>query len=145
MQIEPLGTRVLIRPLDKETTTSSGIILPETAKEKPQQGLIEAVGDEEEMFSDLAAGDKVLFPKYSGTEIKIDGIDYLMEQIETTEEGCMVVDDNMQTTVPGIYAIGDLLCSHIKQAVIAASDGVIAAVAIDKYVNERKALRIDWN
>jgi chaperonin GroES len=78
MQIEPLGTRVLIRPLDKETTTSSGIILPETAKEKPQQGVIEAVGDEEEMFSGLATGDKVLFPKYSGTEIKMDGIEYLI-------------------------------------------------------------------
>jgi chaperonin GroES len=78
MQIEPLGTRVLIRPLDKETTTTSGIILPETAKEKPQQGLIEAVGDEEEMFSGLTVGDKVLFPKYSGTEIKMDGIDYLI-------------------------------------------------------------------
>jgi chaperonin GroES len=78
MQIEPLGARVLIRPLEKETTTSSGIVLPETAKEKPQQGLIEAIGDEEEMLSGLAVGDKVLFPKYSGTEIKMDGIDYLI-------------------------------------------------------------------
>jgi thioredoxin reductase (NADPH) len=71
--------------------------------------------------------------------------DYLMAQLETTEEGCLLVDENMQTAVPGVFAIGDLLCTHIKQAVIAASDGVIAAVAIDKYVNERKALRIDWN
>lgn len=78
MKIDPLGTRVLIRPLDQETTTSSGIILPETAKEKPQQGMIEAVGDEEEMFSDLTAGDKVLFPKYSGTEIKMNGVEYLI-------------------------------------------------------------------
>jgi chaperonin GroES len=78
MQIEPLGTRVLIRPLDKETTTSSGIILPETAKEKPQQGMIEAVGDVEEMISGLAVGDKILFPKYSGTEIKLDGVEYLI-------------------------------------------------------------------
>ena len=71
--------------------------------------------------------------------------DYLMEQLETTTEGCLVVDDTMQTTMPGVYAIGDLLCSHIKQAVIAASDGVIAAVAIDKYLNQRKAARNDWN
>jgi chaperonin GroES len=78
MKIEPLGTRVLIRPLEQETTTTSGIVLPETAKEKPQQGVIEAVGDEEEMFSDLAVGDKVLFPKYSGTEIKMDGVEYLI-------------------------------------------------------------------
>ena len=76
--IEPLGTRVLIRPLEKESTTASGIILPETAKEKPQQGVIEAVGDAEEMITDLKEGDKVLFPKYTGTEIQLNGIDYLI-------------------------------------------------------------------
>lgn len=78
MKIEPLGARVLIRPLEQESKTASGIILPETAKEKPQQGLIEAVGDAEEMTTNLAVGDKVLFPKYSGTEIKIDGVAYLL-------------------------------------------------------------------
>ncbi len=71
--------------------------------------------------------------------------DYLMEQLATTPEGCLLVDENMQTAVPGIYAIGDLLCTHIKQAVVAASDGVIAAVAIDKYINQRKTLVHDWN
>ena len=71
--------------------------------------------------------------------------DYLMEQLQTTEDGCLIVDGDMQTSVPGVYAIGDLICTHIKQAVIAASDGVIAAVAIDKYINGRKALRNDWN
>ena len=76
--IEPLGTRVLIQPLEKESKTASGIILPETAKEKPQQGMIEAVGDSEEMMTDLSVGDKVLFPKYTGTEIQQDGIDYLI-------------------------------------------------------------------
>ena len=78
MTIEPLGARVLIRPLAQESKTSSGIILPETAKEKPQQGIIEAVGSEEEMMTDLAVGDRILFPKYSGTEIKVDGTDYLI-------------------------------------------------------------------
>jgi chaperonin GroES len=76
--IEPLGTRVLIRPLEKESKTASGIILPETAKEKPQQGVIEAVGDAEEMITDLKEGDKVLFPKYTGTEIQLNGVDYLI-------------------------------------------------------------------
>ena len=76
--IEPLGTRVLIRPLEKEPKTASGIILPETAKEKPQQGRIEAVGDSEEMLTDLAIGDTVLFPKYTGTEIQLDGVDYII-------------------------------------------------------------------
>jgi chaperonin GroES len=77
-QIEPLGARVLIRPVEQENTTASGIILPETAKEKPQQGIVEAVGDEEEMLTDMAVGDKVLFPKYTGTEIKIDSVAYLL-------------------------------------------------------------------
>ncbi|KAA3659242.1 MAG: thioredoxin reductase [Chloroflexi bacterium] len=71
--------------------------------------------------------------------------DYLMDQIETSENGCMIVDKEMQTTLPGVFAIGDLLCSHIKQAVVAAADGVIAAVAVDKFVNGRKAIKADWN
>jgi len=78
MKIEPLGARVLIRPLDQETVTESGIYIPETAKEKPQQGIVEAVGDEEEMSTNLAVGDKVIFPKYTGTEIKIGGVEYLL-------------------------------------------------------------------
>lgn len=71
--------------------------------------------------------------------------DYLMGQLATSAEGCLVVDGEMRTTVPGVFAVGDLLCSHIKQAVIAAADGVIAAVAVDKYVHNRRQLQIDWN
>ncbi len=78
MTIEPLGARVLIRPIEQETMTKSGIVLPETAKEKPQQGLIEAVGTEEEMLTDLAAGDKVLFAKYTGNQIQLDGTEYII-------------------------------------------------------------------
>ncbi len=78
MTIEPLGTRVLIRPIEKESMTASGLVLPETSKEKPQQGIIEAVGNEEEMLSGLAVGDRVLFPKYTGTEIQLEGVDYLI-------------------------------------------------------------------
>jgi chaperonin GroES len=78
MTIEPLGPRVLIQPLEQETTTASGIVLPETAKEKPQQGIIKAVGTEDDMTTDLAIGDKVLFPKYTGNEITVDGVKYLI-------------------------------------------------------------------
>lgn len=78
MIIEPLGTRVLIRPLEQETTTKSGIILPETAKEKPQQGRIEAVGNTEEMLTGLEVDDLVLFAKYSGNEIELDGVKYII-------------------------------------------------------------------
>ncbi len=76
--IEPLGARVLVKVLEQDTMTPSGIILPETAQEKPQEGIIEAVGDEEEMVTDLQVGDKVLFAKYSGTEIKLNGQTYLI-------------------------------------------------------------------
>jgi chaperonin GroES len=76
--IEPLGARVLILPLEGETQTPGGILLPETAKEKPQQGIIEAVGSDEEMTTDLKVGDRVLFPKYTGTEIKFEGQTYLL-------------------------------------------------------------------
>ncbi len=70
--------------------------------------------------------------------------DYLMGQLDTTEEGCLAVDSEMQTSIPGVFAVGDLICTHIKQAVVAASDGVIAAVAADKYVNGRKKAVVDW-
>ncbi len=78
MKIEPLGARVLVLPLEGEQQTPSGILLPETAKEKPQQGTVEAVGSSEEMNTDLKIGDRVLFPKYTGTEVKFDGKTYLL-------------------------------------------------------------------
>ncbi len=74
--IEPLGTRVLIRPLEQEAKTTSGLFLPETAKEKPQTGEVVAVGTDEEIK--LKAGDRVLFAKYTGTEFKLDGVEYLL-------------------------------------------------------------------
>lgn len=92
-------------------------------------------------------GDATTLP-VSGAFIYLQGgipiTDYLMDQVETKEKGCLVVDNDMQTPVPGVFAIGDLLCSHIKQAVIAAADGVQAAIAVDKYVNGRDKIQTDW-
>lgn len=76
--IEPLGARVLVKVLEPENKTPSGLVLPETAREKPQEGRIEAVGTPDELTYDLKVGDRVLFAKYSGTEIKLDGEDYLI-------------------------------------------------------------------
>jgi len=81
MNIRPLGDRVVIRKLEAEETTKSGILLPGSAKEKPQQAEIVAVGpggfvDGKEVRMELKVGDKVLFAKYSGTEVKIDGTEY---------------------------------------------------------------------
>ena len=86
MNIRPLGDRVVIRKLEAEETTKSGILLPGSAKEKPQQAEIVAVGpggfvDGKEVRMELKVGDKVLFSPYSGTEVKIDGTEYtILEQ-----------------------------------------------------------------
>ncbi len=77
IKVQPLGSRVLIRPEEEEPRTSSGILLPETAKEKPQIGEVIAIGDEEEEIP-VKVGQKVLYPKYTGTEIKIDGVEHLI-------------------------------------------------------------------
>ncbi|HNC09742.1 MAG TPA: co-chaperone GroES [Anaerolineales bacterium] len=76
MNIQPLGARILIKPLEQASKTASGLFLPESAKEKPQTGEVVAVGDDESIK--LKAKDKVLFAKYSGTEFKYDGVDYLL-------------------------------------------------------------------
>lgn len=79
MNIKPLSDRVLVRPAEAEQKTASGIIIPDTAKEKPLQGEVIAVGHgtkDEEMV--LKAGDRVLYGKYAGTEIQLDGEKYLI-------------------------------------------------------------------
>jgi chaperonin GroES len=82
--IKPLGDRVVIKVLEKEEKTKSGIVLPDTAKEKPQEGKIVAVGtgkvldNGQRVALDVKEGDKVIFSKYAGTEVKIDGQDYLI-------------------------------------------------------------------
>jgi chaperonin GroES len=79
ISFKPLGSRVLIEPVEQEETTASGIILPETAKEKPQQGKVLAAGPGdrndkgERVAMDVKVGDTILFAKYSGTEVKMDG------------------------------------------------------------------------
>lgn len=78
LNIRPLGDRVVVEPIEQETTTASGLVLPETAKEKPQQGMILAVGkgrmddDGDRIPMDVEVGNKVLFAKYAGTEIKLN-------------------------------------------------------------------------
>ncbi len=76
IKIEPLGARVVIKPLEQETKTASGLFIPESAKEKPQTGQVVAVGDDEDIK--LKVGDRILFAKYTGTEFKLDGQDYLL-------------------------------------------------------------------
>ena len=82
--LTPLGDRVVVRPLEKEEVTKSGIVLPDTAKEKPQEGEIIAVGpgrltdDGKRLAMELKKGDRVIFSKYAGTEIKLEDTEYLI-------------------------------------------------------------------
>ncbi len=85
MNLKPLGDRLIVKALEEETTTVSGIVLPDTAKEKPQKGEVLAVGDgawdedgEKRIPLDVAKGDVVLYSKYGGTEVKVDGEDLLV-------------------------------------------------------------------
>ncbi len=85
MKLKPLGDRLIVKALEEEELTSSGIVLPDTAKEKPQKGKVLAVGDgkwdedgEKRIPLDVVEGDEVLYSKYGGTEIKVEGEDLLV-------------------------------------------------------------------
>lgn len=83
-KIKPIGDRVLVKPLDEKEQVKNGIIIPDTAKEKPQEGEIAALGtgklDDEgkKIEFTVKVGDKVLISKYGGTEVKVDGVNYLI-------------------------------------------------------------------
>jgi chaperonin GroES len=85
MNLQPLEDRIVVRPAEAEETTVSGLVIPDTAKEKPQQGVVLAVGpgrraenSGELIAMELAPGDTVVYSKYGGTEITLDGDDYLI-------------------------------------------------------------------
>jgi chaperonin GroES len=84
MNLQPLGDRIIVSVLDEESTTASGIVLPDTAQEKPQRGNVLAVGpgprdeDGEHVKMDVEKGDEIIFSKYGGTEIKLGGDEVLI-------------------------------------------------------------------
>jgi len=84
VKLKPLADRVVIKPTEREEVTKGGIILPDTVKEKPQEGEIIAVGpgrlgeDGKRIALDVKVGDKVLYARYAGTEVKVDDIDYVI-------------------------------------------------------------------
>ncbi len=88
MKIRPLQDRIIVKRLDEEEKTKGGIIIPDSAKEKPMEGKIIAVGngkktdDGKVLTMDVKAGDKVLFSKYAGTEVQIDGVEHLIMREE---------------------------------------------------------------
>src|SRR3977135_2448634 len=84
MNLKPLGDRVVVKPVEREERTKRGIVLPDTAKEKPQEGIVEAVGSGRLLDNgtkipmELQVGDKILYAKYAGNEFKVDEIEYLI-------------------------------------------------------------------
>ena len=85
MKLKPLGDRLIVQAIEEDETTASGIVLPDTAKEKPQRGKVLAVGDGKlsedsgnRIPLDVSEGDEVLYSKYGGTELKVDGEDVLV-------------------------------------------------------------------
>ena len=85
VNLRPLADRVVVKPLEREEVTKSGIVLPDTAKEKPQEGLVEAVGtgryneqSGQRVALDVSVGDRVVYSKYAGTEFKLDDVEYLI-------------------------------------------------------------------
>src|SRR5437870_9175135 len=81
--LQPLEDRVVVQPIEEEETTASGLVIPDTAKERPQEGKVVAVGpgrfeDGQRIPVDVKAGDKVIYSKYGGTEVKIEGEEYLI-------------------------------------------------------------------
>jgi chaperonin GroES len=85
MNLKPLGDRLIVKAIEEDETTASGIVLPDTAKEKPQKGTVLAVGDgkwdedgEKRIPLDVAKGDTVLYSKYGGTEVEVEGEDLLV-------------------------------------------------------------------
>jgi chaperonin GroES len=81
MKLKPLADRVLIKVKEAETKTSSGIIIPQTAQEKTQSGIVVAVGDDKDVIK-VAVNQEVMYDKYAGTPVKIDGVDHLIIKMQ---------------------------------------------------------------
>jgi chaperonin GroES len=84
MNLRPLGDRVVVKPVEREEKTKSGIVIPDTVKEKPQEGIVEAVGTGRILDNgtrvpmELEVGDRVVYARYSGSEFKVDDVEYLI-------------------------------------------------------------------
>jgi len=103
MNLKPLGDRVVLKPVEREERTKSGIVLPDTAKEKPQEGIVQAVGtgrileNGTKVPMELKVGDKVLYAKYAGNEFKLDEVEYL---IVSEKDVLGVIGTNGQVAEP---------------------------------------------
>ncbi len=111
-------------------------------KEVIGEGKVEAV-----RFAERGQPEQVL--PVTGAFIYLQGgkpiTDFLVGQLDISDTGCLLVNEEYQTSIPGVFAVGDILCNHIKQAVVAAADGAIAGMAVEKTLRGRKQLTVDWS
>ncbi len=114
----------------------------------PETRIQEIRGENKVEAVDVVSQGKAETIAVNGVFIYLQGnvpiTDFLNDQVSVSEDGCLVVDEYYQTNAEGVFAIGDVLCKHVKQAAIAAAEGVEAAVAVDRYLQGRKQLRPDW-
>lgn len=116
----------------------------------PGASVREVVGDKSvEAIIFSQRGQEVQTIPVKGAFIYLQGgkpiTDFLTGQLEISDTGCLIVDKEYQTAIPGVYAVGDILCNHVKQAVIAAAEGAVAAIAVEKELNGRKQMMVDWS
>ncbi len=129
--------------LVRQASDHDGIELHTSAR------VVEIVGDRHAEAVIVDIDGEVESFSASGVFVYLQGgrpiVDFLGGQLATTEDGCLQVDETFQTSVPGVFAAGDVLCKHIKQAVIAAAEGARAAIAVDRYLSGRSSLKPDWS
>jgi thioredoxin reductase (NADPH) len=129
--------------LVEELTAHDGVVIHTSARIKEIEG-----ENQVEAIDVIVQGEEKTLP-VSGVFIYLQGnvpiTDFLDDQVSTNEGGCLVVDETFQTGVPGVFAVGDVLCKHVKQAAIATAEGVEAAIAVDRYLHGREKLRPDWS
>jgi thioredoxin reductase (NADPH) len=115
----------------------------------PSTRIEEIKGQKQVEAVDVVAQGENKTIELSGLFIYLQGnvpiTDFLGDQVSANDEGCLVVDENHETGVEGVFAVGDVLCKHVKQAAIAAAEGVEAAIAVDRYLHGREKLRPDWS
>jgi len=111
--------------------------------------ICEIVGDQRVEAVIVESGGARTSVPVAGVFVYLQGgrpvLDFLGGQLATTDDGCLRVDETFQTSVPGVFAAGDVLCKHIKQAVIASAEGAQAAIAADRYLSGRSSLKPDWS
>jgi thioredoxin reductase (NADPH) len=115
----------------------------------PSTRIAEIVGENQVTGVDIVEQGEEKRLEVDGVFVYLQGnlpiTDFLGEGVSTSEEGCVVVDENFQTNIEGVFSVGDVLCKHVKQAVIAAAEGVAAAIAVDRYLHGREEFRPDWS